>query len=43
LQLSGQLSGVVRMSTLSAVCPVGVSIGHPTPDTRTHTAEGKAT
>lgn len=35
LLLSGRLSGAVRPASLSAVCPVGVSIGHPTPDTRT--------
>jgi hypothetical protein len=35
LQLSGGLSGAVRTPVLAAVCPVGVSIRHPTPDTRT--------
>jgi len=38
LQLSGVLSGAVRTVLFAAVCPVGVSIGHPTPDTRTQTA-----
>lgn len=35
MQVSGALSGAVRPVSLSAVCPVGVSLGHPTPDTRT--------
>lgn len=35
LQLSGWLSGAVRPVEMAAVCPVGVSLGHPTPDTRT--------
>lgn len=35
LQVSGALSGAVRTPQMAAVCPVGVSLGHPTPDTRT--------
>ena len=35
LQVSGKVSGAVWPVVLAAVCLVGVSLGHPTPDTQT--------
>jgi hypothetical protein len=40
LDVSGKLSGGVRTLKKSAVCPVGVSLGHPTPETRTNVHSG---